>query len=365
MKIACLTFHNSSNYGSILQSYALKYVLNNLGHDYYNIDYSNKEKLKFDSLLGRNNNCSNINYFIKICFLPYTYLKKKKFIQFSNNHLNLTSKILDKKQLKKLDKKFDAYFVGSDQVWNAEMVRFDNSYFLNFVSDVNKKISYAASFGSSLHNNEEIAFYRKNFQFFNKISVREKSAVEFVEKYGNKNAELVLDPTLLLTKFEWSKLFDVNKKRKQYILTYRLGNNIEMNKFVDKLSKQTGLKVLGISRNMIAMFREKSWLIPSPEDYIQLFANASYVVTNSFHGTAFSVNFNKTFFSFIKGNAKDSTNSRLADFINTVELKNRLYNKCPNDEIDLSCPDFQQANIIITKLRAKSLNFIKKSLENL
>ena len=361
MKIACLTFHNSSNYGAVLQTYALQETVKALGHDYIILNYSNAEKLKFDSLCKWNKEMSLFNYLYKLLSLPYTWTRKRKFIYFSNQYLNVSLKYKTLLDLINIGGLYDVYICGSDQVWNASMVRNDPAYFLSFV-EKKKKISYAASFGSSMFSMQDELFYKENINNIDCISVREQTGVVLVKKYSNREALLVLDPTLLLNRNVWGKLITENK-RGRYILTYRLSKNIEMQKFVQRLQCQTGLKVIGISRGIVPMLRENSYEIPSPQEFVTLFAHATYVVTDSFHGTAFSVNFNKIFFSFIKGNRGDSTNSRLADFLECMSLKDRLFTVCPEREINLDRPDFTGCNACMEQWRKDSISFLESSIE--
>ena len=361
MKVGCLTFHNSSNYGAVLQTYALQYAVKKMGYEYLVINYSNPEKKKFDSLLGRNDYLTMMGYLFKLISFPYNLHKKIKFIKFSNHYLNVSSLCLTHSDLQKMGNLCDAYLCGSDQIWNLHMIRFDSAYFLDFVDSSKKRIAYAASCGTAKLSSEEKAFYNKYLPNMDHISCREKTGIDIVKTYCQQEAQLVLDPTLLLNKEEWSTICSKQYQKKRYILVYQLSANEQMECFVKQIKQQTGLKVIRISRNMFHLFRENAFHVPSPVQFVDLFAHASYVVTNSFHGTAFSVNFNRCFFSFIRGERTDGTNSRIVDFLETVGLSRRLYTVCPKT-IDLTAPDFSDSNNILLSLRENSIDYLRKSI---
>ncbi|NLM48334.1 MAG: polysaccharide pyruvyl transferase family protein [Epulopiscium sp.] len=296
---------------------------------------------------------------------PYNYFKKRKFINFSNEYLNISKKRFKSlEELKEINNDYDYFICGSDQIWNGTMIRFDSAYFLSFVDNTEKKIAYAASFGKVDISDQEFEFYKRELNNINKISVRETSASVIVKKCSNKFAEVVLDPTLLLSGTEWKYISRKEKVPKEpYILTYCLSNNKEMQDFIKKLRLQTGYKVIGISRGLVPMFRECAFAVPSPLEFVQLFSNASYVVTNSFHGTAFSTNLNKNFFTFIKGERNTATNSRIVDFLENLGLADRIYTKCPKEKINISQPNFEEVNKKLEALRKKSINFLTESLD--
>ena len=366
MKIGCLTFHNSSNYGSVLQTYALQQIVQSLGYEYEIIDYTTPEKFKFDSLLRKHKESSWKAYTYKLVSFTYNYFKKQKFVSFSNRYLKVAfPRYRDLKDLDNIKDTYDYYICGSDQVWNATMVRFDSAYFLSFVQNTNKKIAYAASFGRVETTNADCMFYKKQLATFEKISVREQSAQQTVLECANKKAELVLDPTLLLTSQQWSELsYGQKVSNEPYILTYCLSANSEMQAFIRKLSSQTGYKVIGISRGVIPMMKEGAYAIPSPLEFVSLFASASYIVTNSFHGTAFSTNLNRNFFTFIKGDKTSATNSRIVDFLESVGLQDRLRTTCLSGIIELGSPNYRKVNVILDEKREKSVEFLKQALNN-
>lgn len=361
MKIACLTFHNSTNYGTVLQAYALQTICERLGFSYRIIDYSNPQKKKFDSLLKKNKEMSLFSYLFKLISFPISFYKKAKFLAFTKNYLKTTCPYNTSESLSELNRDYDAFLCGSDQIWNLDMVRFDSSYFLSFVNKDKKKVAYAASIGNIKNDTNYESIYKMYLPHFTKIAVREKSAATYLNAFSVVDVSVVLDPTLLLSKEDWCKIAVRPKQQEGYILVYVLSYDKKIVDFIKKLSSQTGLDVIYIYRNIGAMVREGAACIASPLEWLGLFKEASFVVTNSFHGTAFSVNFNKTFFSFTKGGANNAENSRLYDFLEMVGLQRRLNIKAIGN-IDLAPPNYSHVNKIIMEKRLESINFLRDAL---
>lgn len=361
MRVACLTFHNSQNYGSVLQTYALQETVKGLGHDYHIIDYSTPEKRKFDSILGRNREMSLPHYLLKLASLPLNIHKQRRFADFSRMHLSITPRYSDYAELLELNDRYDRFICGSDQVWNAEMVRYDPSYFLTFVSDPDRKFAYAASFGVSSPSDRDLTFYSDMFSRFGLISVREKTGQDIIARCSKHKARLVLDPTLLLSTQQWNRVARYDYTSGQYILVYALRHDDSVQAFIRKLRLQTGLKVVYISRGVASILRDRAVAVPSPQQWLGLFQKAAYVVTTSFHGTAFSVNFNRPFFTFVKQDL-GNTNSRIVDFLDLVGMKDRIYTTCPNGEVDLNTPDFSRANRVLLRKRDDSIRFLEEAL---
>ncbi|MCI8420514.1 MAG: polysaccharide pyruvyl transferase family protein [Oscillospiraceae bacterium] len=360
IKISCLTFHDSLNYGAVLQAYALQtYCIKN-GYEYEIINYSNVEKHKFDSVFGRNKELPLLVYFYKLLQFPYHMYKKHKFKNFSKKYLHVSKRYKLYQQLKDYAKTRDAILVGSDQVWNISMVREDPIYFLDF-ADANKRISYAASLGLAVLNESQRQFYSKMLSDFEHISVREETGKEIVLQASGKNAQVVVDPTLLLSKKDWKKIA-VYRKPGKYIFAYILRHDPEVQIFLEKLKKQTGLPVIYVSRGYISAVRDKATAVPSPQKWVGLIMDATYVVTTSFHGTAFSVNFHRNFYTFVKGKITDDTNSRQVGFLKSLGLENRL-NPEALEEICLDPPDYTMADQVLASKRMEARQFLESALK--
>lgn len=359
MKVSCLTFHDSSNYGTVLQAYALQTVITGMGHDYEIINYSNAEKHKHDSAFGRNRELSLPLYLYKLAEVPFFFYKKRKFVQFSQRYLHTTPRFYTMEELHDYAQGRDAIVAGSDQVWNDWMVRKDPAYFLKF-TEQKKKLAYAASIGLSKLSEEQRAFYREMLKDFDHIAVREATGAKLVEEVSGKKARVVLDPTLLLTRADWKRIC-VQPPAQPYIFAYVLEHNPTVQAFLRKLQKQTGLPVRYVSRGYGSALRDGATRVPSPQEWVTQMMNAAYVVTTSFHGTAFSVNFQRNFFTFV-GN--DGTTSRQVDFLRSTGLEKRL-NVPLDGDICLDAPDFTAAQAFLEKKRLEAREYLNSTLEEI
>lgn len=310
MKIGILTYHRAENYGAMLQAYALKTYLQTLGHDVSFVDYWPKyhsdyfrifpwQQIKARKLL------SKVGYTVKLCLWVFPrYMRKSRFQRFMRERLNVSSKIgyvSDDKT-----EQYDAVVYGSDQIWrkqNLGGVSFDAWYFGSKNVNTSKKIAYAGSMGALQLTNEDTAYVKKMMLNFHSLSVREKDLQLFLSDLGISSS-LVTDPVFLLSKDYWAKLSkNSNVKKGRYILFYHLLNTPESTQFAEKLSRQTGLPIREVTKIMSFNHIGSRYIYSaSVEDFLSLIKNAEYVVSNSFHGVAMSIIFEKQFFAVGMGN---------------------------------------------------------------
>jgi len=278
-----------------------------------------------------------------------TFKNKKKllFRKFINKYIKLKSKINDE----------DVFIVGSDQVWNYKITDFDDVFLLNLNEKNIKKYSYAASFGIEKIEDEYLYKYKELLLDFDFITVREHQAYKILKNQMNIESEIVLDPTLLLDASQWSKIFKKNKTENKYILMYLIIKDDKIIDFALQLSKKTGLKIIFISDHIFERVKGIKYLgFISPEKWAYLFYNAEFVVTNSFHGVAFSINFNKNFFVDLLPKALSDVNSRIIDILKLFSLENRLIDKVTMmDNIN-----YKSINDILKQEKQKSLKYLKK-----
>ena len=326
MKIGILTFHRAVNYGACLQAFALKGFLENKGYEVDIIDYRSNyiEGIYNNPLLKGTRIKTKIKNII-----TWSAQKKRnqKFKEFVRTYLKCSEEnsLYTKDQLKEAEKKYDKIIVGSDQVWNTLCTGNDTVYYLDFIEDNSKKFSYAASFG--IVNNEyyELENLKKLLKEFNKISVREKKGADILEKMTGIKAPICLDPTFLMSRKDWiNKIDKIN--RKNYVLVYSLSMPKSIVDYAEKLAKQKNMDVIYFTLNNLFSIKEKRVINGSPMEFLSYFENADYVITNSFHGTAFSLIFNKNFTIFKNAN-KNHDNSRLENILSLVNLENRMINE--------------------------------------
>jgi hypothetical protein len=356
MKIGIITFHRAVNYGAVLQAYALRRVL---GYDNADIiDYRNPliEKLYCPWRPVRPFTPRNIAaYLINI---PIKLVKNRAFRGFLKRFAGAGGRaVKNNAELLSLNGSYSAFVTGSDQVWNHDRSGFDETYFLGF-ADEGKKFSYAASFGFSSLDDKYAARYRELLQSYSAISVREEQGSGIVEKLLGSRAEVVLDPTLLLDGNDWADISGKSgiKTPGRYILLYVFELTQNLREFVLRLSDETGLSIIWVQASLSRRLEKaKKLYCASPEDFLKLFQNASYVVTNSFHGLAFSLNFNREFFIELLPE-QYGVNSRLEDLISRYKLADRAIDRCKlNDKID-----YGAVNERLREERGRSLAFIQR-----
>lgn len=355
-KIATLTFHRAINYGAVLQCYALQRSIEKLGCASEVIDYRS-------GFLEALHNPHDISKYKSVLHYLYAVLKnrvkkdnRKAFADFREKYIKL-SRPCGRKDIKSAADLYDAVIVGSDQVWNYKCTGFDETYFLDFLTDGSKKYSYAASIGIRLDSDEIRGKYKNLLSDFSVLSVREAQGRDELEAIG-LSAEVSLDPTLLLSAGEWRALEERPKiKTGKYVLVYAITATPAIFKIAEKISEKYGLRILYINEFLFNKRGVKNISKISPGEWLWLFDNAEYIVTNSFHGTAFSINFKKQFYAEPLP-VKTNVNSRISDLLDLLGLKGRII-KNP-DDIDFSGINYESADI--EKYRNLSLDLLNKTL---
>lgn len=368
-KVEVITLHRTVNYGSVLQAYATQYVLEKLGYQVEFIDYY-PERLHMLGMLKRIKNKSErlskslfLRTIARMLILP-SYIKRfAVFKRFVKKKLKMTDiTYLTEEQIEKNMPFADVYCTGSDQVWNVGWnEKFDSPFYLRFVPKDKKRIAYSASFGKAKLEDWEKNDTKVCLEKYDFIAMREKSGVEIVNNLGIKNAVQVLDPTLLLTKEEWTSLISDRYANRKYILMYNINHNRKLHEYAKKLSKLKNLPLIYISYNFHDGFNYGHLKCNiKVEDFLSLIAHAKYVLTDSFHCTAYSINFNKDL--LVAYPEKFST--RLVSIVELTGLTNRVIDDYEDLSICERKIDFQYASKILEEEREKSIRYLKMALEN-
>lgn len=357
MKIGILTFHKAKNYGAILQAYALHTALkkNNIDSEIidYDCDYF-RESYKILSLKNR----SIKNIIKQLLLFNYKRQKYKKMENFIKKNMKLSAnKNILKSTMKKVSNNYEKIIVGSDQVWNLNCTNGDLTYFLDFEKSKEKKYSYAASFGKSSVTKNEKKIYKKYLSDFNKISVREKDGKKILDEILNEKVKVVSDPTLLLNRNEWDNICSERLIEKNYILVYTLYSSPEIREFAQKKAKEENLDIVVIQSDLKREIK-KSKVIRNAgiEEFISLIKHANYVITNSFHGTIFSLLYNKEFYiSLIKGD--NAPNSRIENLLKEYKVEQRIidYNEYEKDKKKI---EYENVNKKIQENKKESLDYL-------
>ncbi|MGA1941043.1 polysaccharide pyruvyl transferase family protein [Arcobacter sp. YIC-310] len=331
MKIAIITVHRANNYGAVLQAYATQKVLSEIGESKI-IDYNNRyisfrlDLIRYHKSLGLIANLKFIIHDILRIFSRYKAVKK--FNSFISSYMNLTNNFSSKDLIDGKANGFDVYVCGSDQIWNPEIAtpqkKIDANYFLKFVQKGSKKLSYASSFGHhKLTGNEQLEV-KELLNDFDLVSVREKDAKEMLESFiKDKEINHVLDPTLLLNKQEWLDTFELKEHNNygDYILLYTAPRSELLKKAVAYFSKKLGLKVISIDQSFFPLANVDIHIKDAgPKEFIDYFANAKFIITDSFHGVCFSINFRKSFVAVAPG----KKSNRLTSLLSLLNLDTNL-----------------------------------------
>jgi hypothetical protein len=314
MKIGIVTFHCADNYGAVLQAYALQTKLRELFKDaeIFIIDYRPQYILKMFSLIKTRH---VLYFFNSLLQLPFRIIIKKRFNRFRRENYSYI-KVKDAAQL-------DCIVCGSDQVWNPLITRgFDDHYFGLIKGFLGKKIAYAASDGGAIAKTGDKAHIQALLKTITAISVREKSMLPVLEEFGITGTP-VPDPVLLFDKYYWSQK-SARQKYHNYILIYRVLPNDDILQDAEFIALKTGKRIVELRfgmpyKNMLSL---KHTIVPCAGvyDFLSLFFYADFVLTNSFHGAAFSVVFNKQFCSYM---INDSIQNRIVDLLAELELSDR------------------------------------------
>lgn len=357
MKIGIITFHNADNYGAVLQTYGLQEALRNLGHTVEIININHKFLRNRQDIICINT--SSLYRMLRSSLSSVFYLhsrisKKLRFLSFRNKYLQLSKKVKNTKNLK-----YDAYITGSDQVWNVRMTNFDKNFFLDFCSKGEKTLSYAASLGSCNLSPEGLDFIKSQISNINNISVREASAKILIGTLTNKIVNHVLDPTLLHKSDMWYNLTK-NFKEDTYILVYSVGPIGDLLSITEDVYKRTGTPIYLLPPLKHKKFKTIRHV--SPQEFLSLISSATMIITNSFHGTIFSILFNKKFISIPHLETGDRVRGLLID----LGLEHRIVEDTKDAfQIITKDIDYDLVQKRLDNRRNESYQFLINSLGNL
>ncbi|MBQ7410041.1 MAG: polysaccharide pyruvyl transferase family protein [Clostridia bacterium] len=366
-KINIITLHRIVNYGSVLQAYATQKVFENKNLDVEFIDYY-PERMHMLGMLKRIKNKSQkfkkniiLRNIARVIMIPSYIQRFHTFKKFINKNLNLSNVIYkNEDDLKNNPPIADYYCTGSDQVWNTGWnEKIDSPFFLDFDTNGKKCFSYAASFGKSKLENWEKDETKRLLKKYNKLSLREISGVEIVEDLGIKGAINVVDPTLLLTGKEWSELASERYKDKKFIFVYNLNRNKKIDKYVEKLAKEKNLEIYYVSYALHEFYKKgKMKCNVKVEDFLSLLKYAQYVVTDSFHATAFSINFNTEFMIVFP----EKYSTRVRSILEITKLEDRIVDNYEDISLCNKRIDFSVANDILKEQRIIANKYIDSAL---
>ena len=343
-------------------------ILDGLGYDCKVIDYTranNALGYEVKEAYSRYRKLPGICAFppISVLLVSRFIVKKLKrklvFDSFRKKFFKLTQKYTSYNSLVEDCPKADLYVVGSDQVWNhIYNGGFLPEYFLAFAPENSIKISLSSSIGIDNLTNQDLDLFKHNLQDFSFISVREKSAADQLSKLCNLHPFFTLDPTLLLDGKEWKKTFSIDDSVENYVLIYQLNCSEEMISYAKKIADENKCKTYIITGQK---FKKRAGVkkitLPSVKHFVELIAKAKYIVTDSFHGTAFCINFSKEFFVFYP----PRYSTRLESILTLTKTTHRHVDS--ENWRDMKPIDYEEVNKIISKERINFFNALNSALK--
>lgn len=356
MKAAVITLHNMCNYGSQLQAYATQEKLRQYFDDVVLIDYRRPDTygIRFLRYFSKGNPVK------AAAVLPTLLHYKRLFGDFQKEYIHLTNKTyLIEKDFENFEDIADVYFSGSDLVWNTGMNHgVIPMYYLSFVSEGRPKYAYASSFGEAKLSAREIEQTKDYIRRFTKISVRESSGVSILkEQYRYPDAVQIPDPTLAFSGEYWRGLAPEPTNQSDYILVYSLNRNEALDKYAVELSKRTGYKLYRLCTRYDHMMRPgHSIVMPPVFAFITLIDHAKLVLTDSFHGTAFSMNLETQPICV----NPPACGERLKAFLTLLGEEDRLISDFRNFEILEHHVNFERVRNVLIHERQKTDQFLKE-----
>ena len=371
MKIGILTITDGANYGNRLQNYAMQIFLSSLGYEVETIRRSTPR-----DAIGIRRIIFLLKDLLKIVIgMQNTFFCKRRRIEifndFNKSYIFFSKYCLsNNKAPKELKNEYDYFICGSDQVWNAnfEVIKCDIMNHLAAFANPKQRIAFAASFGTpSIANGYEDVF-KNELSKFKAIAVREDAGKEIVDRLTNKQATVVLDPTLLIRRDDWEK---IEKKpsyieKERFIVTYFLGGrNPKMEKYIDELSREKNARVINLDIEFLSddKIQNKDVFYTTPDEFVWLIHYAECVLTDSFHASAFSIIFEKPFVVFerIATEAGNNMESRIDTLLYKFNLLSCRDDIC-NPSLRPNKPDYSKIDELINFEREKGINFLKESL---
>ena len=368
MVINVITRHAPPNYGSLLQAIATQRVIMNLGHECRIINYIPKCETGVRMAITQLEQKTKWrrNPIKKAIYLmvaePETLLMDRKFLAMRKKYLLMGPRCATTGELKKLyaEKKDEVFLTGSDQVWGPISTgHYDPTYFLDFAPKSSRKLAFAASFGKAIFDEQTLKEYAVLLKKYDSLAVRENVAVELLKKM-DISAKQVLDPTLLMDADAWSEYVKPMKKPEKYVLVYQIHANSDLDHYAVKFAEKAELPLLRVSPLLHQAKRSGKFVYcPDISGFLDLVKNAAYMVTDSFHGTAFAINFNTQFVEVLPNTGTSSRNQSILEF---TGLTNRIVRDLNDFSYIDQEIDFKEANEKIGISRIESIRILEEML---
>ncbi len=341
-KVGIATFIDSINYGALLQAYALGQYLSSTDCQVYYI--TSKDIKSSASYIGIK------KLFYELIAQKRISAKETTFSKFRDKYFALIDNV----------EALDILICGSDQIWNIQITEgYDSVY---WGEGCKCSIGYAVSCGELELLKDTIDIFREKVKNFSAISVRENDLARLTSEVFGKKCSVVCDPSLLLTASDYEKISNpIRLIKKDYVLIYQMGKNSFLYSVAKKIAKKKGLRIIEINNNMFDYLFKfyPRFYSRSVEDFLALFRDASYIVTNSFHGTVFSLIYQKPFYSI----KSKSRNARIIDLLSRIGLEERILEMAQNIEqfipIDIN---YEEVNVELERFIKESKQFLNEAI---
>lgn len=366
MKVAFITRHTPSNYGSVLQAYATQRAIERLGHEAVCINYIRTDELPENQTktllsVSRWNKNAATRLLYSVTQKPVFDAARKRFDRYRKNMLTLTDECWNTpEELAQNLPKADVYMTGSDQVWNTVGTGvIDPAYFLSFVPDDKKKIAYAGCFGTKAVRDGDRDNIIKWLKRYEHITIREKSGVELAQTLG-VHADQVLDPTFLMSPKDWLGILPKKEKTESYVLVYQLHPNKEFQAYAKEFAKRKKMRLIRVHPYFHHIFKPGKFVFcPPVEEFLWYIKNADYFLTDSFHGTSFAIGLNTQFVDVLPNVYSERNRSILA----IAGLEDRILMSYDDFKIADKPIDFTAVNRKIDAERTRSAEILRKIIE--
>lgn len=358
MKAVYITIHFGYNFGSVFQTIATKRIIEDAGVDAECVNYLQP---RYTESRYWSDGCTSLFRVIRrILYYPIHLYSKHKYSRFLAQNCTLSKPIYDKDDFEKICPKADFYITGSDQVWNYYHNEGVNKHYF-FDGIVGKKIAFASSIGMTDLPADYVEYMKQMLRTYSAISVREASAVKLLSDWGIKSIQLV-DPTLVLNEEDWKQYASKRLVKEPYLfvyIPYNVSDKEIVYTSVRKIADANNLKVVTYAWDCRKdSMADNTIIFADPGDILSLFFHADRIVTNSFHGTAFSINLNKQFWVYMPSHFS----TRLLSIIELCGLKDRMLEGVIGDNDINTIIDFTEANRVLEAEREKARKFIKEAL---
>ena len=366
LKVAYITRHTVSNYGSLLQAYATQTALEKLGFEPVCINYWREDeqpphlaRTLLQMSRWNKNGCTRALY--RVTQKPVFDYAVKRFSRYRAGFLRTTERLYNSDRELQADcPRADVYMTGSDQVWNViANGQTDPVYFLDFVPDDARKIAYAASFGGKSVAPADREVVAALLQRYAAVCVRENSGVQIAAGLGIRAVQ-VLDPTLLLDRTDWESMLPNRRPAGDYVLVYQLHPNKSFERYAVQFARRKGLKLYRVHPYFHHIVKPGKFVCcPPVQDFLWYIRHARFLLTDSFHGTALAIGLNTQFVDILPSKYSERNQSVLE----LTGLTDRILQSYEDFSIADQDIDFERVNRIIREERSRCLHILKGMIE--